>query len=607
MATDFGEIYRYELTSDGTTSPLELRTLQDWVVAVRLRRIAGVAEVVTFGGHEKRFMLTLEPSQLARYSLTLDDVVDAVRANNANAGGSLVRRGEMSLAIRGRGLLRDATDLGNTVLNSIDGTPIYVRDVARVEIESRVQHGIFGKDARSDGLEGIVLMTRGENPSRILTRIKAEIEDLNKNALPKGVQIEPFYDRDSLVDSTLETVGYSVAAGTALVGLALLAFYGSPTLAILAVSTIPFSLLFALFVLYLTDVPLGLLSVGAIDFGILVDGAVLMFNYLSRRLPRSAEAAEQDGQQRTVLSLVAEIRRPMFLAALIVGCAYLPLLTLANVEGLLFRPMALTAILALAGAAIFTLSVIPGMAQLFLRHGTRVWDNPLLARLHVWYVRLLQRILRARWVAVSFAVLSTGAVVGWVAPRLGLDFLPTLDEGMILVRASFPAGTSLQQTAAFGDQMRSIVRTFAEVSFVTSQAGRNNIGTDPFVGSRLEMMIGLKQRNQWRFRSRRELLGELTTQLKARFPTTHFNFTQPIIDSVTEDASGTSADLGVVISGADFTTLHALGGQITAVLQTVPGAVDVSVEEDEPQSQLLIESDRAHCTDTMCGSRLSTG
>jgi cobalt-zinc-cadmium resistance protein CzcA len=594
LSTAYGEIYRYELTSDGTVSPLELRTLQDWVVAIRLRRIAGVAEVVTFGGHEQEFSLTLDPRQLARYSLTLDDVVDAIRTNNADSGGSLVRRGEMSVVIRGRGLLKNIGDLENTVLDSAGGSPVYVHDVAEVDIDTASRQGIFGKDERPDGVEGIVLLTRDENPSRILARIKAEVQDLNQ-ILPEGVRIESFYDRDSLVRSTFETVGFSVAAGITLIGLALLAFFGSPTLALLVVTTIPFALLFALLVLYLADVPLGLLSIGAIDFGILVDGAVLMLDYFSRRLPRSAEAAQKDGQRRTVLALAAEVRRPILLASLIVACAYLPLLMLTDVEGLIFRPLALTAILALAGAVIFSLSVIPSIAHDILKQGTRVWDNPLLAALHVRYLQLLGWILRARWLVVPVAVLSSGALGGWILPRLGLDFLPALDEGAILVRASFPAGTALEQTAAFGDEMRSMVRSFAEVAFVTSQAGRNEQGTDPFVTSRLEMMIGLKARDEWSFSSQSELLDSLAARLRDRFPTTRFSFTQPIIDSVTQDVSGTSADFAVEVSGPEFATLHALGQRIASVLRTVPGAVDVNVEEEEEQPQLIIDPDRARC------------
>ena len=442
LATAYGEVYRYELTSDGTVPPLELRTLQDWVVAVRLQKIAGVAEVVTFGGQQKQFTLMLDPHQLARYALTLDDVVDAVRANNSNAGGSLVRRGEMSLVVRGRGLLQQAADLENTVLNSVGGTPVYVRDVAEVEIESGSPSGIFGKDARPDGVEGIVLMTRDENPSRVLARIKAEVEDLNQNVLPKGVRIEPFYDRDFLVRNTLQTVGWSVATGVTLIGLALLAFFGSPMLALLVVATIPFALLFAMFVLYLADVPLGLLSIGAIDFGILVDATVLMLSYVARRLPRSAEAAaRRDGTRPTVLTLAAEIRRPLFLALLIVGCAYLPLLTLRNVEGLIFRPMALTAILALTGSAIFALSVIPRMATWSCGTESACGTTPCWLGCTCGMFSFCSASCW-RWLVATVALLLTGAAGGWVAPRIGIDFLPTLDEGVVWVRASFPAGTA---------------------------------------------------------------------------------------------------------------------------------------------------------------------
>jgi cobalt-zinc-cadmium resistance protein CzcA len=591
LATAYGEIYRYELRSDGLHDLMELRELNDWVVIPRLRRMPGVAEVINFGGNAKQFTLVLQPFQLERFGLTLKDVVEAIQTNNANAGGSMLRRGDMSFVIRGRGSFQTVSDIESTVVNTIGGTPIYVRDVAHVGLEPMMPSGIFSKDRTDETVEGIVLMRRGENPSRVLAGVKQEISRLNREALPRGVAIEPFYDRTFLVESTLRTVRHSILTGISLVVLVLLMFMGSPTVAVLVVATIPFSLLFALVLMYFTNIPIGLLSIGAIDFGILVDGAVIMVDHIVQRLRPAGSKRISD----TIAAAAVEVQRPIFFSMLIIIAAYLPLLTLSSIEGLLFRPMALTIVFALTGAVLFALFVVPTLAALLLRGGYADMENPVLTRLRPLYAGALRFLLRHRWPAVALVVAALAAITLGIFPRLGTEFLPYLDEGVIWVRANFPEGTSLQQTATFGKRLRELVLEFPDVDFVTAQAGRNDSGTDPFPPSRCEMMIGPKPRDQWISGSKQELLAKLGRRLRGEFPTTRFNFTQPIIDSVTEDTNGTSANLAVEFSGSDSDVLLRLARQTRELLRQVPGAVDVNIEQEGPQPQFIISPDRALC------------
>jgi cobalt-zinc-cadmium resistance protein CzcA len=591
LATAYGEIFRYELFADGPQDVMELRTLNDWVVIPRLQRTPGVAEVANFGGLEKQFTLKLDPRRLERYGLNLQAVVDAVQANNANAGGSILRRGDMAYVIRGSGLFVNEQDIGGTVVESVGGSPVYLRDVAEIALDYRLPAGIFGKDDRSESVEGIVLMRRDENPSQVLARLKGEIEDLNGNVLPEGVRIVGFYDRQHLVDATLHTVTHSVASGIALVLLVLLAFLGRPVAALLVVLTIPFSLLFALVCMWLTNIPIGLLSIGAIDFGILVDGAVIMADSILRHLSRQRE----DSVQLTCAGAAVEVQGPIFYSMLMIICAYLPIVSLTSIEGLLFRPMALTVIFALIGAVGFALFAIPAASSLVLRRQNVDWENPVFVWLQERYAALLRRMLSRRWTA---AVAALGLIIGigvGLVPRMGVDFLPYLDEGVVWVRANFPEGTSLERSARYADQMRAVAREFPDVIFATTQAGRNDSGTDPFPPSRVEMMVGLKPYDQWKLSSKQELLRQLGGRLREEFPTTRFNFTQPIIDSVTEATNGTSANLAVEFSGPDSDELLRLARQTAEVLSTVRGAVDVNLEQEGPQPQLVIRPDRVRC------------
>ena len=409
------------------------------------------------------------------------------------------------------------------------------------------------------------------------------------------MRIKPFYDRTYLVESTLHTVLHSVALGITLVVLVLLLFLGRPSMAALVALTIPFSLLVALLLMYVARIPIGLLSVGAIDFGIIVDGAVIMAENIAHRLGGAGHQLKPRHVQLTILAAALEVERPVFFSVLMIIGAYLPLLSLASIEGLLFRPMALTLVFALLGALFFALFVVPVLATFFFRHGYQNWENPLLRWFRPVYAAMLRRLLETRWlVAVGVAALLAVVFVR-VLPRLGTEFLPYMDEGTIWIRANFPEGTSIEQTAQFGKLIRKAVLEFPEIAFITIQSGRNDSGTDPFPPSRMEMMVGPTPRVAWkRFHgNKRELVAAMGDKLRKEFPTTRFNFTQPIIDMVTEDTNGTSANLAVEISGRDSDVLLKLARKTVALLRKVRGATDANIEQEGPQPQLVIVPDRA--------------
>ncbi len=596
LATAYGEVYRYELVSDGTHDLMELRTLNDWVVIPRLLRAPGVAEVSNFGGLEKQYAITFRPADLDRFGLSLNDVVEAVKTNNASAGGSILQRGSMSFVIRGSGAIQTLRQIEDTYVKSVGGSPIYLRDVASVEVDHLVPFGIFSKDRVDESVEGIVLMRKGENPSRVLAEVAKAVTELNQSELPEGVQVVPFYDRQHLVDATLHTVAHSVLLGITLVVLVLLLFLGRPAMAALVALTIPFSLLFALILMYVSGIPIGLLSVGAIDFGIIVDGAVIMAEHIARRLGEARERGEPHSVPRVVLAAAQEIERPVFFSVLMIMVAYLPLLSLSSIEGLLFRPMALTMVFALLGSLLFALFVVPVLATLVFYRGYEEWENPLLALMRPAYGYLLRFLIQFRWLVLGAVVCALATILVKLVPRLGVEFLPYMDEGVIWVRANFPEGTALQQSSEYGRRIREIALEFPDVKFITVQTGRNDSGTDPFPPSRLEIMIGPRPKEQWtEFSTKHELVAALGQRLREEFPTTRFNFTQPIIDSVTEDTNGTSANLAVEFSGAASDVLLELANQTVELLRTVPGSQDVNIEQEGPQPQLVITPDRMRC------------
>ena len=591
-----GEVCRYEVRGDGTISLMELRTLHDWVIMPRLLRVPGVGDVANFGGDLKEYAVTVDPVQLARVGVGLSDLVDAVSKNNSTSGGSVVNRGSMSFVVRGRGAVQNEKEIGNIFIKSIGGTPVLLKDVAHVDVQAKLPTGIFGKDDRHDTIEGLVTLRKGENPSAVLEKLKEAIDELNETGLPEGARLEMFYDRSQLINTTLATVGESVGLGIGLVVLVLLFFLGSPRLAGIVALTIPFSLLFALVLMFATNIPVGLLSIGAIDFGIIVDGAVIVAEHIAHRLGHLPRTASRKDARRTILAAALEVQRPVFFSVMMIVAVHLPLLTLVRIEGLLFRPMAITIVFALIGCLLFALLAVPAMIAILFPHGMREWINPLLRIGTPIYGWLVSRLMAWRWGVAPVALAALAGIVAWLGPRLGTEFLPYMDEGTIWVRANFPEGTSVEQTAAFANRIRAVALEFPDIEFATSRAGRTDSGLDPFPASRLEMMIGPKPREQWtQFRSKHDLIDALGMRLREEFPTVRFNFTQPIIDNVVEETNGTSANLAVEFTGPDPNVLHELGLKSVDLLASVNGAADVAIEQEGPQPQLVIEPDRALC------------
>ncbi|TGN11626.1 efflux RND transporter permease subunit [Leptospira ilyithenensis] len=594
LTTAYGEIYRYELTQGGETNPLELRTIHDWTVIPKLSKIKGVAGVANFGGLGKQYSIQLIPVNLLRYGVTLQDVINAVQINNSNGGGSILERGSSATVIRGLGRIKDYKELENILIKNSFGTNVYVRDIGSVIIDHRPRTGVFGKDEKNDSIEGIVQMRRGENPSQVLDRIHSEIKELNDNVLPENIKIKPFYDRTFLIENTLVTVIKNTLLGIILVIITLLMFLGNLRMAVLVALTIPFSLQFALLMMYLADIPISLLSVGSIDFGIIVDGSVIISENVMRHFSMKAKNKPAD----LILKASKEVQKPMLFSMVIVILAYIPLLSLTKIEGLLFRPMAFTLCFALFGAILFALYIAPTVIKSFFSSADYLnleEKRGLFEKIEVSYARLLPIILKKRkQVAFVFFVFFIFVSVV-IIPKLGTEFLPYMDEGTFWLRANFPEGISIAETTEYSAEIRKELRNLKEVNYVTSQTGRNDLGNDPFPLNRVEFMIGLKDKADWvDYSTKSQLETAIRKKIKSQFPTVKLNLTQPIIDSVTEDTNGTSADLAVDITGPDMRMLRQIASQTVSILQSIEGSVNVNIEQEAPQaqSQILIDKDK---------------
>ena len=590
MATPIGELFRYSLEGGGL-DPQQLRELQDWVIYPRLLQARGVADVVPFGGLVKQYQIEIDPLALEKYKLSLRDLAQAVEESNQNAGGALLDNRQQSLAVRGVGLLKSITDIENSVVTESRGVPVYIENVGKVRTGAAPPAGIFGLQQHTGGVEGIVLMRRGENPSEVLQRVHEAVDEINASKLPPGVRMNVIYDRTELVNNTLSTVARTLLEGLVIVLFILLVFLGSAKAAILTAITIPLSLLFAFVCMYFTGIPANLLSLGALDFGIIVDGSLIMVEHVLHILQKR-KPTEPQGVFKAVRDAALDVESPLFFSLIIIISAYLPLFMLERVERRLFTPMAFTVCFALLGSMLISLTLVPVLATFMFRKGAKTWDNPLLAKLAGGYGRVLESTLRRSWVVVGVA---TAVVVGafLLAGNLGTEFLPSLDEGTIWIRSNLPPGTSLEKSAEIAEQMRLTLRKFPEIRAVASQAGRNDAGTDPFGPNRIELLVTLNPYDEWPSgRSKADLVSDLSRTMPEVIPGATFNITQPIIDTVTEVVTGSSADLAVILSGPDLAVLRQLAQQSLQVVRSVPGAADSAVEQEAEQPQLTIQLDR---------------
>jgi cobalt-zinc-cadmium resistance protein CzcA len=591
IGTDYspvGQIYWYTLHSTNPRFDLmELKALEDWVLEKQFKSVPNVVDVVSFGGITKEYQVRLDPNKLVAYGLNLGQVEQQLSNNNVNAGGSFIEEGLQQVNVRSIGLVQHTDDIGETVVKTQNGTPVRVSDIASVTQGPRIRLGHIGKAIhRSDGrildnddvIEGIVLLRKGANSDETLDAIHEKVQELNDHILPKGVKVVPFLDRSDLVHFTTHTVKHNLAEGMILVALILFLFLGNARGALVVAATIPFSLLFAAICLDLRHIPANLLSLGALDFGMVVDGAVVMVENIVRHLSRPAEDGR--GVVERIREAAHEVQRPVFYAIGIIITAYLPIFTLQSVEGRLFKPMAWTVAFALLGALVFSMILAPVLSSLVFTQNTREWHNPALIWLTRGYRAALRRAIAARYMTVGIAMLCVVSAA-WLLTSgiIGSEFLPHLDEGAIWARGTLAPSTGPTEGTRLMDQARIILASFPEVTKVVSQVGRPDDGTDTTGFFNTEYFVDLKPKEQWRpvFRQRKEdLIAAMDHQLE-RLPGVLWNFSQPIADNMEEAVSGVKGELAIKIYGDDLKTLEEKGDQIVGVMRTITGVQDLGL------------------------------
>ncbi|GHT64140.1 cation efflux system protein [Bacteroidia bacterium] len=591
LTSPTGEIFRYIIESD-RLSLREITDLHKWVIIPRLRQITGIADVSNYGGITTQYQIEVDPHKMEEYGITLDDITEKVNKNNVNAGGSMLNKGDLSYVIRGIGLVKDLDDLGRIVIKTVNGIPIYLNDIGGLKYGNLERKGVLGfiDDTRnySDGVEGIVQMLRGSNPSQVLGEVHKAVDELNSEILPEGTRIHPFMDRTILVNQTLNTVSHTLLAGMALVVLVLILFLRSWRGALLVALTIPFSLLIAFILMHLTDIPANLLSLGAIDFGILVDGAIVMMETI---LKKRESHPDEILKKKSILDRAVEVAKPIFFSTLIIITAYLPLFAFEHIEKKLFTPMAYTVGYALLGALAVALFLIPGLAFIAYKKPRKISRNRWLERLTESYHHQMTHLLKKPKQVLAFLliVLAAAGVLSYTA---GKDFLPPLDEGAIWIQVQLPSGISIEKSKAMGEELRKTLKSFDEVSYVMTQVGRDDEGAEAFSLSHVECGVGLKPYHTWkRGMTKAKLIEQMNEKLSA-LPGYTVGFSQPIIDMVMDMVAGAHSDLALKVYGEDIIETRHIADRIVNVLRKIPGAADVAVEQDPPFPQMQIIADR---------------
>jgi cobalt-zinc-cadmium resistance protein CzcA len=592
-----GEIYRYTLLGEKGQSVRYLKEVQDWVIDKRLKAVPGVADVISFGGEVKTYEITIDPNRLNSFGFATDDVFDAIQNNNGNVGGDVIEKGSQSYLVRGIGMVKNADDIRSIIIKNVNGTPIFVKDVADVSESSKPRMGKVGRDEQTDVVEGIVLLRKGENPSEVLKALNATIEDLNDRVLPEGVKINVFYDRTTLVNMTTHTVMENLLVGMLLVTIILSVFLVDWRTTLIVAIIIPLALLFAFICMRLKGMSANLLSIGAIDFGIIIDGAVVMvegvFVYLAHKQHEMGfKRFNLISKIGMVKQVSIEMGKPIFFSKLIIITALIPIFAFQKVEGKMFSPLAYTMSFALLGALIFTLTLVPVLCKLLLNKDVREKENPLIRWMERAYMPLLGKaIARPRMAIATAAVIllsSFGAAI-----FLGTEFLPQLNEGSIYVRASMPQSIAFSQANRLSEDMRQIFRQYPEVRGVISQNGRPNDGTDPTGFFNVEFFVDLYPKEDWtRGVSKEEIIQDMQDKLNAEFPGVIFGFSQPISDNVQEAVSGVKGEMAIKIFGDDFATLERKADSTRAIMEKIPGVKDLGIFKSLGQPELRIELDR---------------
>jgi len=609
-----GQIYWYTLRSTNPRYDLmELRSIEDWVLLKQFKSVTNVVDVSDFGGTVREYQVRVDPNKLVSYGLSIGQVEQQLANNNINAGGSFVEEGLQQMNVRALGLFSTVQDIEQTVLKTQSGTALRVKDIADVVQGPKIRLGHMARanhmeDGRivdePDVIQGAVLMRKGAEEQPTLDAIHQKVDQLNHGILPPGVKVVPMLDRSDLLRYTTHTVMHNLAEGMILVTIVLLLFLGNARAAFIVALTIPFSLLFASIWLDLSKVPANLLSLGALDFGMVVDGAVVMVENIVRHMSRRQSNVPASGRITAIIKSPAqaireaahEVQRPVFYAIAIIITAYLPIFTLQRVEGRLFRPMALTVAFALLGALTFSILIAPVLASLLFRGGVREWHNPVMAFLTKHYRKRLRWCLGHRGLTVLVGVATLAASLFlWFSGIIGSEFLPHLDEGAIWARGTLANSTSLTEGERFATSARYVFASFPEVKTVVSQAGRPDDGTDTGGFGNTEYFVDLKPHEQWRpvfHKDKDELIAAMDRELEKKCPGAIWNFSQPIEDNVGETLTGTKGSLAFKIFGDDLKILEQKGEEVTNVMSGIPGLHDVKLLRDFGQPNLDIIIDR---------------
>ncbi len=600
-----GQIFFYTLKS---TNPqfgvMDLKSLEDWVLEKQFKSVPNVVDVSSLGGMTREYQVRVDPDKLISYGLSIGQVEQQLTNNNVNAGGSFIEQGLQQVNVRAIGLVKTVGDIEDTVIKAQNGTALRVRDIATVVQGPKIRLGRNGKSIhREDGrivdsddvVEGIVLLRKGANADSALDGIHDKVKELNEHLLPPGVKIVSFLDRSVLVHYTTHTVLHNLTEGIILVAIILFVFLGNLRGALVVALTIPFSLLFASICLDLRHIPANLLSLGALDFGMVVDGAVVMVENIVRHMGRQDVSKPVMARIREAAH---EVQRPVFYAIGIIITAYLPIFTLESVEGRLFKPMAWTVAFALLGALIFSMVMAPVLSSFLFREGMQEWRNPLMTLLTAIYRSTVRWAVRSRWFVLAGAVASlVAAAYLMTSGRIGSEFLPHLDEGAIWVRGTLAPSTGPTEGIRLANQARVLLASFPEVTVATSQVGRPDDGTDTTGFFNTEYFVDLKPKEQWRpvfHQNKEELIGAMSFQLE-KIPGVIWNFSQPIADNMEEAVSGVKGELAIKVYGDDLKVLEEKGDQIISVMQRIPGIQDLGLFRviGQPNLNLVVDRQKA--------------
>ena len=587
-----GEIYRYILQSK-TASVRELTALQDWVLDRQFKSVSGVADVNSFGGEEKIFEVSVNPELLIKYNLTALDVFTAVNKSNINVGGDVIERNGQAYVVRGIGVLNDVGEINNIIITKINGVPLLVKNVATVVESGKPRLGTVAFDDATNQIEGIIVMRKGENPSEVLDKVHAKILQLNKSILPKNVKLVPFYDRTTLMEFAQETVIHNLIEGILLVTLIVMLFMADWRTTVIVSIIIPLSLLFAFICMRIKGMNANLLSMGAIDFGIIIDGAVVMVEGLFVALDfKAREVGMEKFNKLAKLGLFKtkgmEMGKSIFFSKLIIITCLIPIFAFQKVEGKMFSPLAYTLGFALLGALIFTLTLVPALASILLRKNVREKHNPIVIFFEKGVGKLFNIVYRNQKLSVVIAFVVM--ILSFASFKfLGSEFLPQLDEGALWVTAELPRSVSLNEADSIAQKLSSVIRTFPEVRHTLSQVGRTNDGTDPKGFFNVQIAVDLYQSKEWKIkRTTDELSSEMDKKLQ-QYPGIVFNYSQPIRDNVSEAVAGVPAALAVKIFGSDFNVLDSSATKVMKILKNIQGVQDLGVIRNLGQPEFRIE------------------